>query len=42
MDQQRGVIKDSGTIWTGTQSGWGLGDKDIFRIEDLLGKLIAR
>ena len=38
---REGVIKDSGTIWTGTQSGWGLGDKDIFRIEDSAGKLIS-
>ncbi|MED5531986.1 MAG: hypothetical protein VYA61_06430, partial [Pseudomonadota bacterium] len=36
-----GEIQSPSTIWQGTNSGWNLGDKDIFRIEDASGNLIS-
>ena len=38
---REGVVQDPSTIATGTHSGWGLGDKDIFRLEDSSGNLIS-
>ena len=38
---REGVVQDPNTISTGTHSGWGLGDKDIFRLEDSSGNLIS-